>query len=177
MPTTLINYKAESRDQNWPLLAPAERVIWIGMPNRLEYFLYWVPRALFPFSLWTISWIYVLKQQYLININLLSIYIPIAFIIIGVTLMLMVPISAIMARRFTYLVTSQRIIIYNKVRNRSRFLYRRDAGHRRLTRGWSDFHGSIALEAGTVATPDGPAMIKLLIVGVNNINDLLNSLE
>lgn len=160
-----------SRQRNLiaPELGPGEEIVWSGAPNRWEYFWYWLPRSALPALLWSLCWSYAAFRQFGPGTSAIGVAIPTVLAMVGGVLILALPIVSMMARRFVYLITSRRIIIFDKLSGRMRSINIEDIDRFKVIKGWLPSYGSLVLSAGTAETPDGTTRLSVTLVGINDV--------
>lgn len=147
-----------------------EFVLWSGSPNRKEYFLFWLPRAAAPAVMWTAVWYYAFVKQISYHAADLTIHIAAGFSILGLVAAIAVPVSAVICKRYKYIITSKRVILHDRIFNKSRYVLRADIIENNSIAGWNSNAGSLQFHVGFVSTPDSNAAVHLILVGINDIN-------
>jgi len=174
--TFFIRYASGDGNKNARVYAE-EFVLWSGSPSRKEYLMFWLPRAGGPAVIWTAVWYYAFVKQVSYHAADLTTHIAAGFSILGLVAAFAVPVSAIMCKRYKYIITSQRIILHDRLFNNSRYAFNKDIIENRLIAGWDSNAGSLKFHVGFVSTPDSNAAVHLMLVGISDINAALAAIR
>ncbi len=157
------------QSSNGPALDVSEVVTWSHSPDKVGYFLYWLSRVGLIAFIWTAGWLYVASR----NAPLIPIRtdsgIPLLLATLGICVIAGIVISSFLAKRFVYLVTNSRIILFDKVARRSRYMKLSDIDRLETAVGLTKGSSAIVVVAGFVTTPDGNSPVKLRLAGISDL--------
>jgi hypothetical protein len=160
---------AKEPSASGPVLSEGESVLWSARPNRWAYFFYWFPRAGLGAAAWTASWAFVaFKNRPLTPVNVDS-AVPLVLAFIGVAIFLALPVLCYIARRYLYLITSERVVIFDALTKRSRSVDLTGVDRFVVVPSSIPGAGSIRMQAGTISGADGIMPLTVRVIGANAI--------
>ena len=160
-----------------PALDESEVVIWSHSPERLGYLLYWISRVGLIALTWSVAWLYVASRNAPFVPMRVDSAIPLLLATLGILAIAGVLISSVLANRFLYLVTNNRVILFDKAARRSRFVCLSDIDRLEVVSGLTTNRGAMIVVAGSVITPDGNSSVKLRLAGISNLKLMQNAIN
>lgn len=159
--------RAKEFSRKGPQLRPGETLLWSGRPDCLEYLLFWLPRSALPAAIWIAIWLFVATKQIQSEATSFATYFPLVFVAIGFIWILTWGTSALSCKRFSYFITSQRVIIFNSFTRISWFVARIDIDAFEINEGWRASYGTLRIVAGWAQAPDSRVEVALKLIAIN----------
>lgn len=142
-----------------------------------EHLYYWLPRYGASALAWVSLWTFAATRTDPSVADATSRYIATTFVYLGLASIVLLPVSSYKARHFKFLISNQRIIVFNERTSRYRFVAISDIDNVILRRGFRPDFGTVIVEAGEVDAPDAMIPMRIRLVGIKGAKNLYTYLQ
>jgi hypothetical protein len=131
------------------------------------HFLFWLPRAGLFAAAWTAAWGFAASRNGPSDVGS-RFYLPAALAVIGIGMLIALPLTSLWARRYSYWITSSRVIVFNSLTRRSVSVDLKSIDRMQVVGFWRRSSSDLIIEAGTVGGPEGEVVNKIELVGLSD---------
>lgn len=163
-----------------PLAGSAEDIVWIGRVSPREHLLFWLPRTVPWIFLWILSWTLAARpwvETDSSGTSPVSWLVPIGLAVLGLLALPLVPWSAWRATHLEYVVTRSRVLRIDRHACVTRFVWLNEIDGAQVIPGWGDDVGSIEIQAGQIAGPEGLMPLSFRVVAIADLKNAVRALN